>query len=506
MSYDDDDSLYQMPEFQGRNILIFSDGTGQAGGLLFDERRSNVYKLFRATRCGPDSTIDPDRQLAFYDPGLGSKLGGEQIKIGLVRKVYNILSSATGLGITRNVIDCYAALIYLWRPGDRIFLFGFSRGAYTARCLGGVLGLCGLPTKLSDGSALRRDPATIRVIASEAVRRVYRHGAGAGIPQNSSDADQQRFAARKARLEQQRKALGEKFRTKYAASTDDGVSNAAPHFIGVWDTVAAVGISPPAWKILKVALGAAAIALSMFISWSIVKQISIAFAVCTVLMMIAFTLCGTLINILLRLKFATGLPNFPWYRTMHLTSLKMEFFDRSLNPRVRYARHALALDERRADFDRVPWVNDGDPSNREIEEGAWFTQYWFAGNHSDIGGSYPENESRLSDISLKWMANQAKKAGMLVNSNFLLLFGKADGPQHDECRVGITIAGLNFKWREKDRKVVANATVHPSVWDRFEGAPVLIYDEMKLYRPVTLQTHEKYKQAHIGDDAKASLS
>ena len=36
-----------------KNILIFSDGTGQSGGVTFDEDRTNIYKLFRATRCGP---------------------------------------------------------------------------------------------------------------------------------------------------------------------------------------------------------------------------------------------------------------------------------------------------------------------------------------------------------------------------------------------------------------------------------------------------------------------
>src|SRR4051794_29146390 len=54
-----------------RNIIIYSDGTGQRGGVAFDERRSNIYKLYRATRCGPDSTIDPAEQAAFYDPGIG---------------------------------------------------------------------------------------------------------------------------------------------------------------------------------------------------------------------------------------------------------------------------------------------------------------------------------------------------------------------------------------------------------------------------------------------------
>ena len=42
-----------------KNIVIFSDGTGQAGGITFDEIRTNVYKLYRATRVGPDTTIDP---------------------------------------------------------------------------------------------------------------------------------------------------------------------------------------------------------------------------------------------------------------------------------------------------------------------------------------------------------------------------------------------------------------------------------------------------------------
>jgi uncharacterized protein (DUF2235 family) len=56
-----------------RNILIFSDGTGQAGGLSPDERISNVYKPSRATRIGPEASINPAEQLAYYDAGLGSR-------------------------------------------------------------------------------------------------------------------------------------------------------------------------------------------------------------------------------------------------------------------------------------------------------------------------------------------------------------------------------------------------------------------------------------------------
>jgi uncharacterized protein (DUF2235 family) len=59
-----------------KNIIIYSDGTGQVGGLRPDENRSNIYKLYRATRCGPDTDIDPREQRTFYDAGLGSQPPG----------------------------------------------------------------------------------------------------------------------------------------------------------------------------------------------------------------------------------------------------------------------------------------------------------------------------------------------------------------------------------------------------------------------------------------------
>src|SRR6202521_3033544 len=91
----------------GRNIVIFSDGTGQRGGLYFDEARTNIYKLYRATRVCPDAAIDPDRQVAFYDPGLGTLQSGGSTLERVVRLIYNFISQATGLGITRNIIVCY---------------------------------------------------------------------------------------------------------------------------------------------------------------------------------------------------------------------------------------------------------------------------------------------------------------------------------------------------------------------------------------------------------------
>ena len=79
-----------------RNIMIFSDGTGQAGGLTPDERISNVYKLYRATRVGPNSSINPAEQLAYYDAGLGSRPPSGGIINSIFRMAHNFVSQATG--------------------------------------------------------------------------------------------------------------------------------------------------------------------------------------------------------------------------------------------------------------------------------------------------------------------------------------------------------------------------------------------------------------------------
>ena len=207
-----------------KNIIIFSDGAGQAGGLTPDENVSNIYKLYRATRCGPQSSVDPRQQLTFYDPGLGSQPDdGIFAAQRAYRWLHNLVSQATGLGITMNIIDCYAAILRMWQPGDRIFLFGFSRGAYTGRCLAGVLALCGVPTTMADGrTPLYRDDGSTRKIAKEAVRNVYQHV--------SSPKDTAFF--------QQRKALALRFRRKYGSDAKDA-PNVNPFFIGVFDTVAA---------------------------------------------------------------------------------------------------------------------------------------------------------------------------------------------------------------------------------------------------------------------------
>jgi len=191
-----------------KNVLIFSDGTGQ-GASMPQGAGSNVLKLYRATKGAA-----PAAQAAFYDPGLGA---ADDKDDGWWRWGYDLVSKATGLGISRNIQDCYEALIERYQPGDRIFLFGFSRGAYTARSLGGVLSLCGVPQRGTAGADPRIDKKAREALSSEAIKVYKTYG-----------NDQ----ATKA----ERKRLGEEFSAKYAS--DPGI----PYFIGVWDTVRALGI------------------------------------------------------------------------------------------------------------------------------------------------------------------------------------------------------------------------------------------------------------------------
>jgi uncharacterized protein (DUF2235 family) len=213
-----------------RNIIIYSDGTGQRGGVLVDEDRSNIYKLYRATRCGPDRAVDPAEQVAFYDPGIGTLPPGSGWLASIWTRFYNLISQALGLGLTGNIIDCYAAVVRLWRPGDRIFMFGFSRGAYTIRCLAATICKCGIPTRMKDGSPLLHDHATSKKLAKEAVRKVYQH---------TSSWDKAHASARQLELLNQRDAIAKRFREQYDSGNGDG-PNVYPYFVGVFDTVASL--------------------------------------------------------------------------------------------------------------------------------------------------------------------------------------------------------------------------------------------------------------------------
>jgi uncharacterized protein (DUF2235 family) len=476
-----------------KSIIIFSDGTGQAGGLRPDENRSNIYKLYRATRCGPDTDIDPHEQLTFYDAGLGSQPpDGAFFVMRAYRWLHNVASQATGLGITTNIVDCYAAIIRMWEPGDRIYLFGFSRGAYTVRCLGAVLGLCGVPTRMPDGSPLRRDVGTTTGIAREAVKRVYQH---VSSPKDTAYLPQ-------------RDALAQRFRRRHGCDAD-GVANAVPFFIGVFDTVASLG-SYLLSGALIVSMGLVILAASFLQSFFLFPFLP------TFLWSVAAVAAAAVAGyVATHLKYATDLEDYPVMQTLHLVAPKMKFYDLHLNNAVWYARHAMSIDENRTDFARVPWGGSHNKGPARPEEYPdWLQQVWFAGNHSDVGGSYPENEARLSDISLGWMVHAAKNLpngktpdgfGIKVDDRYLKLHPDPLGPQHDEREPGYL--GGRFRWTEGLRHVEDEAILHSSVLARFAANDgVQHYYEQTIYRPPNLRDHSKVKQYYGTRPAAAPTS
>ena len=131
-----------------RNVIIFSDGTGQVGGYAFDE---DLHQRIQAFSC--------NASFPGFMHSIRTSKSPFMIRAWVreVRADFSLVASRAGfttksvrqpgLGITQNIIDCYAALIRLAKPEDRIFFFGFSRGAYTVRSAAAVVPLCGIPTR-----------------------------------------------------------------------------------------------------------------------------------------------------------------------------------------------------------------------------------------------------------------------------------------------------------------------------------------------------------------------
>ncbi len=116
-----------------KNIIICCDGTSND----FGDKNSNVVKLFSLLEK------ETERQIVYYDPGVGTSSAYESFN-PLVKKLKYVLGQAFGYGLTRNIVDAYWFLMQAYEEGDRVYLFGFSRGAYTVRALAGLLHNCGL--------------------------------------------------------------------------------------------------------------------------------------------------------------------------------------------------------------------------------------------------------------------------------------------------------------------------------------------------------------------------
>ena len=159
--------------------MVFSDGTGQDGGTSFN---TNVYELF-----GIILDRSPE-QISFYDRGVGTSW----------RK---LTGNIAGLGISRNIRECYEFIFDNYEAGDQIYLFGFSRGAATVRSLSGFMHLFGILPKS------RR----------ELIKRAYK--------------------IYKIRNPKKREEKAKTFRERHHIRHWTKIK-----FLGVWDTVAALGL------------------------------------------------------------------------------------------------------------------------------------------------------------------------------------------------------------------------------------------------------------------------
>lgn len=161
-----------------KNIVIFSDGTGQEGGK---GDNTNIYKLFNMVE---DRTSN---QVAFYDRGLGTGW----------RK---FTGKAFGAGISKNILECYEFIFENFYAGDQIFLFGFSRGATTVRSLSGFIHMFGV------------------------------------LPKSRPELIKKAYKIYQTRDKKKRDKKAAKFVSKHHTMWTK------VQFLGVWDTVAALGV------------------------------------------------------------------------------------------------------------------------------------------------------------------------------------------------------------------------------------------------------------------------
>ncbi|HEY6764725.1 MAG TPA: DUF2235 domain-containing protein [Candidatus Sulfotelmatobacter sp.] len=263
----------------GKNIVVCCDGTGNE----FGESKSNVVKLYKMLVC--DAT-----QNTYYHPGVGT-MGARNALTGISKWWTKVIGLAFGYGISDNIADAYQFLMRTFEPGDNIYIFGFSRGAYTARALCGMLHIIGLLREDNEGLI----PYSIRMLKRKKIDF----------------------------------AVAADFKKTFCRVCK-------PRFLGVWDTVSSVG-------------------------W------------------------------------VYNVAHFPGTKATH-------------NPDLRLIRHAVSIDERRAFFRQNLF---GTPCDGQQD----LMEIWFAGVHSDVGGSYPEAESQLSKLALRWMVGEAEAAGLRVDQN-----------------------------------------------------------------------------------------
>lgn len=201
-----------------RKLVMGFDGTWNTPEQTDRDRQvpTNVVKLLRALQPG-------DTLLSYYDTGVGTQ--------GWLDKLWG---GAVGYGLFANVREGWLWLGQHYRPGDQVFLFGFSRGAYTARSLAGMMAVCGVcPGAASGGESGGESGAEPDREASGEFSGGYD---GESCGETDCKLADEACRIYRVRDAEKRIRLGERFRA------DHHCHPGIVHMLGVWDTVGALGL------------------------------------------------------------------------------------------------------------------------------------------------------------------------------------------------------------------------------------------------------------------------
>lgn len=310
-----------------KKIVVFADGTGNT----VDRHDSNVLRL-----CRMLDLSEARDQVAIYDPGVGTtaSIGRLRAVLGWSSRLRLIENQAArhrlvqyarlpfelglGVGTDENIRQLYRALIEEYQPGAEIYLFGFSRGAFTVRALAGLLHRCGL---------LKECDEHLTDCAMKLYRRHYE-------------------ACRNDRQLRALKSEVERFKRDRSHLCD-------VRFLGIWDTVKAVGYLWPT-------------NLPHIRHNPIVQSV----------------------------RHAVSLSE---RRTFYVPTT-WGGLDGDMRPAIHVPAHLAA--ESGGSMPPIGW--------QDVQE------VWFAGDHSDVGGGRPVGKRALADVSLHWMINEAHEHGLRV--------------------------------------------------------------------------------------------
>jgi uncharacterized protein (DUF2235 family) len=308
-----DDGPHNNPR-QPKRIVLCADGTGNA----FRRQESNVWRIYSAL------DVSSNQQITHYIAGVGTS----------AFRPWALIDSATGIGVPSNVRRLYEFLCWNYQDGDEVYVFGFSRGAFTIRTLIGMIASEGLLSTLSTDGLASRPEMRRNVMAAW---RAYRSKPAKPLSQEAPTIKMTRLI-RDGVLALWHHLLHHE---TYADVQTRSNYPAEIAFAGLFDTVEAYGV--PLEEMRDA------------IDWAVWP-------------------------IKFRNHFMSGIVR----KARHALSLDDE----------RQTFHPVRIDPR----DPTDVTPGRLTENAEPQAGERIKEVWFAGSHSDVGGGYPEDGNALTAL------------------------------------------------------------------------------------------------------------